>query len=50
VARRVVTFQSAPRTDQQPEPVIKAIRISLVVIDAIREAASSMANRIPPRR
>src|SRR6478672_11902852 len=25
VAQRVVTFQSAPRTDQQPEPVIKAI-------------------------
>jgi len=25
VAQRVVTFQSLPRTDQQPEPVIKAI-------------------------
>ena len=47
----LMPLQGPPRADQQPEPLIETIAgPPLAVIDAIRDAANSMANGIPSRR
>ena len=50
MAQRVVAFQPAPGPDQQPEPLIETGTDLARRIDAIREAANSMASGIPSRR
>ena len=51
MAQCLVALQAAPGADQQPEPLIQTVtNLCSAVIDAMREAASSMANGIPSRR
>ena len=50
MAQCLVALQAPPGPDQQPEPLSRRSRTSLAVIDAIREAANSIANGIPSSR